>query len=74
ITATIRKLGKNDYTVPGAYCPIAEAEGMGKVAKSVLADWLSGFAESEGLLSPNQFGGRPGQSAVDALLLLTQRI
>jgi hypothetical protein len=51
-----------------------EEEGMGKVIESVLTDLLSGFTEKEGLLSPNQFGGRPGRSAVDALLLLMQRI
>jgi hypothetical protein len=70
----IRKPGKSDYTIPGAYRPIAEEEGMGKVIESVLTNWLSGFAETEGLLSLNQFGGRPGRSAVDALLLLTQKI
>ncbi|KAJ6532304.1 hypothetical protein DFH09DRAFT_806972, partial [Mycena vulgaris] len=56
ITATIRKLGKSNYTVPGAYRPIAEEEGLGKVIESVIADWLSGFAETHGLLSPKQFG------------------
>ncbi|KAF7354484.1 putative RNA-directed DNA polymerase from transposon X-element [Mycena venus] len=63
-----------DHTVPGAYCPIAEEEGLGKVVESVLAEWLSGFAEANGLLSPNQFGGRPGRCTVDALLTLTQKV
>ncbi|KAJ7146690.1 hypothetical protein C8R44DRAFT_592658, partial [Mycena epipterygia] len=31
ITATLRKPGKSDYTVPGAYRPIAEEECLGKV-------------------------------------------
>ncbi|KAJ7032642.1 hypothetical protein C8F04DRAFT_958661, partial [Mycena alexandri] len=57
ITATSRKPGKSDYTTPGAFRPIAEEEGFGKVLESCLADWLSGFAEATGLLSPNQFGG-----------------
>ncbi|KAJ7698372.1 hypothetical protein B0H17DRAFT_856458, partial [Mycena rosella] len=57
ITATLRKPGKSDYTVPGAYRPIAEEEGLGKVIESVVADWLSEFAERTGMLSKNQFGG-----------------
>ncbi|KAJ6468049.1 hypothetical protein DFH09DRAFT_955863, partial [Mycena vulgaris] len=56
ITATLRKPGKSDYSVPGAYRPIAEEEGFGKILESVLADWLQGFAEQHHLLSPNQFG------------------
>ncbi|KAJ7063797.1 hypothetical protein B0H15DRAFT_794710, partial [Mycena belliarum] len=57
ITATIRKPGKSDYTLPGAHRPIAEEEGLGKIIESVLTEWLSGYAEKEGLLSPNQFSG-----------------
>jgi hypothetical protein len=72
--STLRKPGKSDYTIPSAYHPIAEEEGLGKVLESVVADWLSGFAEVNGLLSANQFGGRPGRSAVDALLLITQKV
>jgi hypothetical protein len=53
---------------------IAEEECLGKVVESVLAEWLSGFAERHGLLSPNQFGGRPGRCTVDALLQLVQRV
>jgi ribonuclease HI len=64
----------NETTVPGAHRPIAEEECLGKVVESVLAEWLSGFAEKHGLLSPNQFGGRPGRCTVDALLQLVQRI
>jgi hypothetical protein len=74
LTVTLRKPGKSDYTVPGAYRPIAEEEGLGKVVESVLAEWLSKFAETNGLLSPNQFGGRPGRCTVDALLTLTQKV
>jgi hypothetical protein len=74
LTVTLRKPGKSDYTIPGAYRPIAEEESFGKVIESVLTEWLSGFAEANGLLSPNQFSGRPSRCTVDALLLLTQRI
>ncbi|KAF7366527.1 putative RNA-directed DNA polymerase from transposon X-element [Mycena sanguinolenta] len=74
LTVTIRKPGKSDYTLPGAHRPIAEEECLGKVVESVVTDWLSGFAERLGLLSPNQFGGRPGRCTVDALLQLVQRV
>jgi hypothetical protein len=72
LTVTLRKPGKSDYTVPGAHHPIAEEECLGKVVESVLADWLSRFAERHGLLSPNQFRGHPGRCTVDALLQLVQ--
>ena len=74
ITATLRKPGKSDYTVPGAYRPIAEEECLGKILESVITEWLSAFAETSGLLSKNQYGGRPGWCTVDALLVLTQKI
>ncbi|KAJ7664746.1 hypothetical protein B0H17DRAFT_835310, partial [Mycena rosella] len=54
-TITLHKPGKSDYIVLGAYRPIAEEEALGKVLESVIADWLSGFAETHNLLSPNQF-------------------
>ncbi|KAJ6530617.1 hypothetical protein B0H19DRAFT_879082, partial [Mycena capillaripes] len=57
ITATLHKPGKDDYTLPGTFHPIAEEEGLGKIPESVIADWLSGFTEANGLLSANQFGG-----------------
>ncbi|KAF7372169.1 hypothetical protein MVEN_00076000 [Mycena venus] len=74
LTVTIRKPGKSDYTLPGAHRPIAEEECLGKVVESVVTEWLSGLAEKHGLLSPNQFGGRPGRYTVDALLQLVQRV
>ncbi|KAJ6504541.1 hypothetical protein DFH09DRAFT_1335176 [Mycena vulgaris] len=54
LTVALRKPGKSDYSIPGAYRPIAEEECLGKVVESALTDWLSEFAESRGLLSPNQ--------------------
>jgi hypothetical protein len=74
LTVTLRKPGKSDYTMPGAHRPIAEEECLGKVVESVLAEWLSGFVERHNILSPNQFGGRPGCCTVDALLQLVQRV
>ncbi|KAJ6539799.1 hypothetical protein DFH09DRAFT_929976, partial [Mycena vulgaris] len=38
IPATLRKPGKSDYTVPGAFRPIAEEECLGKVIESVITD------------------------------------
>ncbi|KAJ7708266.1 hypothetical protein B0H17DRAFT_917130, partial [Mycena rosella] len=57
ITATLRKPGKSDYTVPGAFRPITEEECLSKIIESVLADWLSELVENKELLSRNQFGG-----------------
>jgi hypothetical protein len=70
LTIALHKPGKSDYTVPGVYRPIA----VGKAIEPVPTEWLSGFAEANGLLSSNQFGGRPGRCTVNALLQITQKI
>ncbi|KAJ6472101.1 hypothetical protein C8R45DRAFT_836132, partial [Mycena sanguinolenta] len=46
LTVTLRKPGKSDYTIPGAYRPIVEEEGLAKVVESVLTEWLSSFTEA----------------------------
>ncbi|KAJ7222602.1 hypothetical protein GGX14DRAFT_178766, partial [Mycena pura] len=53
----LRKPGKSDYTVPGAFWPIAEEVCLGKVVESVLTEWLAGFAETNGLLSRKYIRG-----------------
>jgi len=73
-TIVLRKPSKPDYTKPGAYRPIALENTMGKVIESVIAEILSYLAETYQLLPPEHFGGRPGRTTEDAMLMLTENI
>ena len=76
-TATIvvlRKPGKPDYSIPGAYRPISLLNTLGKVLEAVMAKRMSYYAETYGLLPDTQFGGRPGRTTEQALLVLANEI
>ena len=73
-TVVIRKGGKPDYTKPEAYRPIALENTLGKILECAMAENLSFIIEKHQLLPPEHFGGRPGRTTEDALLLLTERI
>nr|GAT43545.1 predicted protein [Mycena chlorophos] len=73
-TITLRKPGKDDYSLPEAYRPIALEDTFSKVVESVVAKRLITLAEENGLLPKHAFGGRPGRTTSDAVLLLVQRI
>lgn len=70
-TTIIRKFGKKDYTVPGAYRPIALLNTLGKVFESILADRLTFWAETTGILPEGHMGGRRGKCGEDAMMALT---
>ena len=73
-TIILRKPMKPDYTKPNAYRPIALENTLGKVIESVMMELLSYAAEAYNLLPPQHFGGRPGRTGEDAMLILTERI
>jgi hypothetical protein len=54
----LRKPGKPDYLVPGAYRLISLLNMLGKLFEAVIARRLSYLAEEHGLLPNRQFGGR----------------
>jgi len=66
----LRKPGKPDYSIPNAYRPISLLNTLGKLLEGVKARRLSFYAEKHGLLPNTQFGGRPGRSTEQALLVL----
>ena len=66
--------GKPDYTIGKAYRPIALENTLGKVLESVMADIISYLTETHELLSAQQFGGRPGRSAEDAMMNLSESV
>ena len=70
----LRKPGKPDYTVTKAYRPIALENTLGKVLESVMADTISYLTETYELLPAHHYGGRPGRSAEDAMMILTENI
>src|ERR1700712_2277321 len=70
----LRKPGKPDYALPGAYRPISLLNTLGKVLEAVVARRLSYYAEKFKLLPDTQFGGRPGRTTEQALLILTNAI
>ncbi|KAI3014160.1 hypothetical protein CBS147347_11515 [Aspergillus niger] len=70
----LRKPGKSDYSIPGAYRPISLLNTLGKLLEAVMARRLSYLAEHYGLLPDTQFGGRPGRTTEQALLVLTNTI
>ncbi|KAJ5244713.1 hypothetical protein N7489_004809 [Penicillium chrysogenum] len=70
----MRKPGKPDYSLPGAYRPISLLKTLGKLLEAVMARRLFFFAEQYGLLPDTQFGGRPGRTTEQALLMLANAI
>ncbi|KUM55793.1 hypothetical protein ACN42_g11443 [Penicillium freii] len=70
----LQKPGKPDYAVPGAYRPISLLNTLGKLLEAVMARRLSYLAEKYGLLPNSQFGGRPGRTTEQALLVLSNAI
>ena len=71
ITITLRKEGKKDYSVPGAYRPIALENTLAKVVEKVLANRLSHAAEEHALLTWTQMGARKERSTMSAIGLIT---
>lgn len=69
ITVILRKPGKPDYSTPKAYWPIALLNTTAKLLSAIVADRMSYILEAHNLLPPTHFGGRPGRSTEDSLLL-----
>ena len=73
-TIVLRKPGKPDYTKPKAYRPIALENTIGKILESVMADTLSYLTEKYELLPAQHYGERPGRTAEDAMMILSENI
>jgi hypothetical protein len=67
ITKVLRKPGKANYTVPGAYRPIALLDTIGKVLSACVAEDLVKMTEKYHLLPDHHFGCRPGRTTTDAI-------
>ena len=65
-TIVLRKQGKDDYTAPKAYRPIALLKTVGKLMDSIIAKRISYVTETYQLLPSTHIGGRKGRSTEHA--------
>jgi ribonuclease HI len=74
ITVVLRKQGKDDYTQPKAYRPIALLSTIGKAMESIIANRLAYLADTHQLLPSRHTGGRKLTSTEHAMHFLIQQI
>jgi hypothetical protein len=70
-TVVIRKLVKPDYVKANAYRPIVE-NTLGKLIESVVTELLSHTVEEHQLIPPQHYGGRPGRTGEEAMIMLME--
>ena len=70
----LRKLGKDDYSAPKSYRPIALMNTLGKVLVTVLARRIQYIAESQQLLPTTHIGGRKVASCEHGIHLLLEKV
>ncbi|KAJ6439009.1 reverse transcriptase [Purpureocillium lavendulum] len=73
-TVVIRKPGKDNYTAPKSYRPIALLNTIGKIMDAIVATRLSYIAETYQLLPATHMGGRKLRSTEHALHYIIDRI
>lgn len=73
-TIVLRKPGKDDYSEPKSYRPIALLSTLGKALETVVAKRLSDYAEEHNLLPPEQMGARRGRSTETALEIIVNAV
>lgn len=73
-TMALKKPGKEDYTTPKAYRPIALLNTLGKAVESIMARKITYLAEKYNLLPSTHMGARRGRSTESTLELLTEQV
>ena len=73
-TVALRKPGKDSYTQPKAWRPIALLSTVGKVIEAVTARHLRRLAEQYHMLPAHQMGARKNRSTETALDLIVNQI
>lgn len=74
VTVVLRKQGKDNYTQPKAYRPIALLNTVGKALEAVIANRLAYLANIYQLLPSRHTGGCKLASTEHAVYFLLQRI
>lgn len=70
----LRKLGKDNYTIPGSYRPIGLLNTMGKIMDAIIVYRLSYVAETCNLLPSTYVGGRKLRSTEHAVHHIIDKI
>jgi ribonuclease HI len=73
-TIALRKPGKDDYTDPKSYRPIALLNTIGKILDKIVARRISYAVETHQTLPPNHMGGRRGMGTEHAIHRLIQKV
>ncbi len=73
-TVALRKQGKDDYTSPRSWRPIALLSTVGKVIEAATASQLRRLAEQYAMLPELQMGARESRSSETALDLLVNQV
>jgi hypothetical protein len=73
-TPVIRKLGKMDYMVLGAWRPVVLSSGHARLLNKCKTEDLVTNCEQMDILPRHHFGGRPGRSTTDLVHLLVQMV
>ena len=73
-TVVLRKPNKPDYTKTKAYHPIALESTLGKVLESIIANCMSYLTETYEMRPKHHYGGTPGRSTEDAMMILVENI
>ena len=73
-TIVLRKPDKPSYTEAKAYRPIALENTLGKLIESIVTELLSYTVEEHQLIPPQHYGGRPGRTGEDAMMMMMERI
>lgn len=73
-TVMLPKPGKDDYTNPGSYRPIALLNTVSKLFEKLMTNKLSWQFESDHLSHQGHYGGRPNCSSQEAMVHLTSWI
>jgi ribonuclease HI/exonuclease III len=74
LTAVLRKPGKDNYTKPKSYRPIALLNTIGKIMDAIISQRLNYLVETYQLLPPTHIGGRKKRSTEHALHAVTEKI
>jgi hypothetical protein len=74
MTIIIPKPNKPDYSNPKAYWPIALLNYLRKILEKLMAMQITTIVEAYYLLYPDQIGGCPQRSAIDATLVLAHDV
>src|SRR5436190_4314811 len=73
-TIALRKAGKDFYTSPRAWRPIALLNTVGKIIEAATAEQIRRMAEEHNMLPAYQMGARQGRSTETALDLLVNQV